>query len=270
MKYISSFFAVIFGLIAFVYTIGYFEMIFGLISPTEIPVALEGTLEYFNIKTQLIGQDIGSILLIIVCIILSSFFSYLYRRLNKKKKDTFDKDSISAPFVLYLRSFVDDKTTKKRISIFNDVRTEEEVLVSVLSDIAPVYAIGDPKDKKMPLGASRIYVDDEHWKSTWYGYIFGSTIGVFAVLLAGLIRNIRALKDESKLKKLFIEAHDERNIQVQTLARNTAMQILLCLGLVATIISGYFSVCVSITIFVCIWISSSVNLLLIWYYNKKL
>lgn len=111
---------------------------------------------------------------------------------------------------------------------------------------------------------------DEHWKSTWYGYIFGSTIGVFAVLLAGLIRNIRALKDESKLKKLFIEAHDERNIQVQTLARNTAMQILLCLGLVATIISGYFSVCVSITIFVCIWISSSVNLLLIWYYNKKL
>lgn len=166
MKYISAFFAVIFGLIAFVYTIGYFEMIFGLISPTEIPVALEGTLEYFNIKTQLIGQDIGSILLIIVCIILSSFFYYLYRRLNKKKKDTFDKDSISAPFVLYLRSFVDDKTTKKRISIFNDVRTEEEVLVSVLSDIAPVYAIGDPKDKKMPLGASRIYVDDEHWKST--------------------------------------------------------------------------------------------------------
>ena len=141
-------------------------MIFGLISPTEIPIALEGTLEYFNIKTQLIGQDIGSILLIIVCIILSSFFYYLYRRLNKKKKDTFDKDSISAPFVLYLRSFVDDKTTKKRISIFNDVRTEEEVLVSVLSDIAPVYAIGDPKDKKMPLGASRIYVDDKHWKST--------------------------------------------------------------------------------------------------------
>lgn len=44
--------------------------------------------------------------------------------------------------------------------------SEEEVLVSVLSDIAPVYAIGDPKDKKMPLGTSRIYIDDEHWKST--------------------------------------------------------------------------------------------------------
>jgi len=112
--------------------------------------------------------------------------------------------------------------------------------------------------------------NDEHWKTTWYGYIFGATVGVFAVLLAYLIRNFRALKDEKKLKKLFVEAHDERTIQIQTLARNTAMQILLCMGLVATIIAGYYNVTVSITIFVCIWISSSVNLLLIGYYNKKL
>lgn len=111
---------------------------------------------------------------------------------------------------------------------------------------------------------------DSHWKSTWYGYIFGSTIGVFAVMLACVIRNCRALKDEKKLKKLYVQAHDERTIQIQTLARNTAMQILLCAGLVATVIAGYFSVTVSITIFVCIWISSSVNLVLIAYYNKKL
>lgn len=111
---------------------------------------------------------------------------------------------------------------------------------------------------------------DERWRSTWYGYITGSCAGVFAVMLGGLIRNVRALKDEKKLKKLFVEAHDERTIQIQTMARNTAMQILLCAGLVATVIAGYFNVTVSITIFVCIWISSSVNLILISYYNKKL
>lgn len=165
MKYLSAFLAVIFGLIAFVYTIGDF-IFFSHITPTEIPIVLEGTQEYFDIKMQLIGQDIGPIVLSVVSIILFSFFYSLYRRLNKKKKDTFDKDAIKTPFVLYLRSFIDDNTTKKRISFFSDVRSEEEVLVSVLSDIAPVYAIGDPKDKKMPLGASRIYVDDEHWKST--------------------------------------------------------------------------------------------------------
>ena len=113
-------------------------------------------------------------------------------------------------------------------------------------------------------------IHDEHWRSTWYGYIFGSTFGVFAVMLAGLIRNLRALRDPQKLKKLYVKAHDERTIQVQTLARNTAMQILLCMGLVATIIAGYFNILVSITIFVCIWVSSSVSLLLMWYYGKKL
>ena len=111
---------------------------------------------------------------------------------------------------------------------------------------------------------------DSHWKSTWYGYVFGAAIGVFSVMLACIIRNCRALKDEQKLKKLYVQIHDERTIQIQTLARNTAMQILLCAGLVATVIAGYFNITVSITIFVCIWISSSVNLLLIGYYNKKM
>ena len=112
--------------------------------------------------------------------------------------------------------------------------------------------------------------NDDHWRSTWYGYIFGTSIGVFAVLLTCLIRNCRAIRDEQKMKKLYVEANDERTIQIQTLARNTAMQIILCIGLVATVIAGYFDVKVSITIFVCIWISSSVSLLLTWYYSKKL
>lgn len=166
MKYVFAFLAGIFGLIAFLYTIAYLEMLFGLITPTEIPIAIEGTLEYSDTEAQLVGQDVFTIVLIIVCIVLFSYFFSMYRKFNKKKKDTFDKDTIKPPFVLYLRSFIDDKTTKKRISFLNDVRSEEEVLVDVLSDIAPVYAIGDPKDKEMPLGASRIYVDNEHWKST--------------------------------------------------------------------------------------------------------
>ena len=166
MKYVFAFLAAIFWLIAFLYTIAYIEMLLGLNTPTEIPIAIEGTIEYFDTESRLIGQDVLTIVFIIVCIVLYSYFFSLNRKFNKKKKDTFDKENIKPPFVLYLRSFIDDKTTKKRISFFNDVRTEEEVLVDVLSDIAPVYAIGDPRDKRMPLGASRIYVDDEHWKST--------------------------------------------------------------------------------------------------------
>lgn len=110
---------------------------------------------------------------------------------------------------------------------------------------------------------------DIRQKSTWYGYITGISCGIFAVMAACLIRNCRAVKNETKLKKLYIKAHDERTIQIQTLARSTAMQILLWMGLVATAVAGYFNVTVSITILACTFVSSSVSLFLMNYYSKK-
>ena len=111
---------------------------------------------------------------------------------------------------------------------------------------------------------------DSHWHSHWNGFITGASCGIFAYMLAGLIRNRRALKDEKKLKKLYVKEHDERTIQIVTLARNTAMQILLLGGLVATVIAGYFSITVSLTILACIFAASITSLLLVGYYSKKL
>lgn len=111
---------------------------------------------------------------------------------------------------------------------------------------------------------------DDHWHSTWYGYCTGASCGLAAVMLFGLIRNVRAMKDEKKLKKLYIKEHDERSLQIQILARNTAMQILLLVGLAASVVAGYFSRTVSTTILVCTLVSSSTSLFLVGYYNKKL
>ena len=111
---------------------------------------------------------------------------------------------------------------------------------------------------------------DGHWQSAWFGFVTGASCGVLALMLFSLIRNRRALKDEKKLKKLYVKEHDERTIQIQTLARNTAMQILLLAGLVATVIAGYFSITVSITILACIFTASITSLLLVAYYSKKL
>ena len=109
-----------------------------------------------------------------------------------------------------------------------------------------------------------------HWKSTWYGYLFGSSIGIFSAMLGYLIRNIRAMKNGRQLKELYVKEHDERNIRIQTLAGNTTIKCLLWMGLVATVIAGYFSITVSTTILACISVSSAVNLLLIAYYSKKI
>lgn len=111
---------------------------------------------------------------------------------------------------------------------------------------------------------------DSHWQSAWYGYITGASIGLCAVMIFFLIRNCRAMKDEKKLKSLYVKCNDERTIQIQTLARNTAMQILLWMGLIATVIAGYFNVAVSLTILACTAISSFVSIVLTVYYNEKL
>lgn len=111
---------------------------------------------------------------------------------------------------------------------------------------------------------------DDHWHSTWYGYCTGASCGLTAVMVFGLIRNIGAMKYEKKLKKLYVKEHDERNIQIQILARNTAMQIMLLAGLAATVVSGYFSMTISVTILACTFFSSGISLFLVGYYNKKL
>ena len=111
---------------------------------------------------------------------------------------------------------------------------------------------------------------DDHWHSRWNGFITGASCGIFALLFVSLIRNHRALKDEKQLKKLYVKEHDERNIQIQILARNTAMQIMLLAGLAATVISGYFSMTISVTILACTFFSSGISLFLVGYYSKKL
>ena len=166
MKHIAAFLSVVFGLIASVYGIGFIGIFSGVLEKPGMPIVLEGTDEYSAATAQLIGQDVGPIIVFIISISLFAYFQSLYHRLNKRKKGIYDKDQIKEPFVLYLRSFVDDKVTRKPISVLTDSRSEEEILVDVMSDIAPVYAIGDPKDAKMPNGAARVYVDDDHWKST--------------------------------------------------------------------------------------------------------
>lgn len=111
---------------------------------------------------------------------------------------------------------------------------------------------------------------DSHWHSQWFGFVTGASCGIFGLMIVCLIRNLRALKDDKKLKKLYVKEHDERTIQIITLARNTAMQILLLGGLVASVIAGYFSITVSLTILACIFLSSITSILLALYYSKKL
>ena len=90
-----------------------------------------------------------------------------------------------------------------------------------------------------------------------------------AELLTGLIRNLRALKDEKKLKKLYIKESDERQAQIVAKALCEAMRATLILGLAAVIVAGYFSMTVSLTLLVTVLLVSLMTLALKLYFGKK-
>jgi hypothetical protein len=84
--------------------------------------------------------------------------------------------SDSRPPVVLLRSFVDDEIVLEipgyGKKFFPGKTFLEEVLVSELSKVGPVIAIGRPGDTIAPIGAAREYVGDDSWTSViaeWIG-----------------------------------------------------------------------------------------------------
>ncbi len=64
--------------------------------------------------------------------------------------------------VLYLRSFKHDATAAQ--VEYMDNHSDEEQLSAVLRRIGPVVAVGDPAERRITLGASRIYLGDDEWQ----------------------------------------------------------------------------------------------------------
>ena len=110
---------------------------------------------------------------------------------------------------------------------------------------------------------------DKHWSSMWHGFISGVSCGFLVLMVFALVRNLRAMKDEKALRKLYIAENDERSIKIWTLARAAAMQTFLMLGLAAGIVAGYFNMSVSITILVCTVAHSLIGAGFKIYYSKK-
>ena len=111
---------------------------------------------------------------------------------------------------------------------------------------------------------------DSHWQSRWRGFLSGASVGVAIYMVIGLLKSIRALKDEKKLKALYVKEHDERTQAIYTSARAAAMQLSMGLGLVATMIAGYFSITVSVTLLACTWFLALSGVAFKFYYSKKL
>ncbi len=128
--------------------------------------ALEGTDAYTRYTYDLLGEMLGGVVTVPMCVFFLALFYLLFRKVNRRQqRRLLSKADENAPAILYLRSFKDDKFTANEIDSFlRPGLSEEEALVSILDDIAPVLGVGRPNEKYLPDGASCIVITDAKWQ----------------------------------------------------------------------------------------------------------
>ena len=156
------------------------------------------------------------------------------------------------------------------MELFRDKLKMQNLVIALCCFILAVFSFLAAAGQAGIIGFMEPATDNTHWQSMWRGIITGMSFGIMIVMIAFLVRNILALRDEKKLKKLYVETNDEREIQIWTAARSTAMQLFLLVGVVAAIVAGYFSMTVSITIIICMFLQSMTGLFCMLYYRIKL
>lgn len=92
---------------------------------------------------------------------------------------------------------------------------------------------------------------DARWASGWNGFIAGLSMAMMVFLILGLVFNLRALRSEAALKKLYAREHDERTQQIVHRAQSMGVEIFLLGMLPVIVVCGYFSITIAVTCLAC-------------------
>ena len=74
------------------------------------------------------------------------------------------------------------------------------------------------------------------WADFWNGFIAGVALGVTAIMIFGLIKNLIALKNNKQLKKLYVKENDERKKEICTKGKSAGATAYLCCMIAAAIL----------------------------------
>lgn len=85
------------------------------------------------------------------------------------------------------------------------------------------------------------YSLNEHSGDFMHGFVMGIVLVMEFYAVSGIGKNLKALKDEKKLARLYNELHDERREQIEAISSKTGMQIAMILTLAAAIIVSPYS-----------------------------
>lgn len=102
------------------------------------------------------------------------------------------------------------------------------------------------------------------------GLVSGVFSGIMIVSVFNLARIYAALNNEEKLKQMYIQATDERNVAVSKETMKTSSVISVMLTAVAAIVSGFFNPIISITLGVSVMVDAVITIAVQSYYNKNM
>ena len=102
------------------------------------------------------------------------------------------------------------------------------------------------------------------------GVLYGVTGAMVALGIGYSVRFNMALKDNVKLKEMYIQQSDERNKQILKESARTSNTIYLFVTAIAAIVAGSFSQTVSMTLSIMIVVNSFIGVGVSIYYNRKL
>lgn len=113
-------------------------------------------------------------------------------------------------------------------------------------------------------------VPDKRWADYWNGFYAGVSMGITFMFIFGFVKNLMAIRNKNKLKKLYIKENDERTKEICEKGKSAGASAYVFCALAAAIIGGYFNITVFFTL-----IAGLLGLSLFMiggkiYYNKKI
>ncbi|NLA77114.1 MAG: hypothetical protein GX851_04700 [Clostridiales bacterium] len=114
-------------------------------------------------------------------------------------------------------------------------------------------------------------ITSEHdFADFWNAFIAGAAAGLSLLIVIGVIMNLRALRSEEALKKLYVKETDEREKLISFRGKSAGASACLFCMVIAAIIGGFFSMTVFFTLIANVFALSFFMFFGKLYYNKKL
>lgn len=154
---------------------------------------------------------------------------------------------------------MDKKLGKMRAKIKKRIKKKSVFLVVMI--ILMIVAISGI----IPI-QSQIDVSEDTIK----GYQAGILTALIGFTICYIIRDVKALKDDSRLKRLFYKENDERAKYIDQKVGCSSMKIVIVIMALGSVVASYFDFAVFVTMVVMIYVQAIIETILRGYYTRRL